>query len=245
MKDNQAICRHRAAVLAPFNDSLTPQERTEKAIELSQLVTKIATYIICHTIVDYQEQLKQDERLSIAHAILQRVTTTHMCNHKLTVEGLAYEYRGQQFQLHEAYKTMGLTRSVYEHLAMFYFLYEHPKTNQERDAAWEAWQKDERSIPYSQAWRFLFRNREMAQLYHHLSIHCHPAYAGLQQFQSQDSSDNGADGIPLHLSSCFLAYLCRLFLKQISHGDDIVRREFSAQELSLFRTLSQLPNVEK
>ena len=126
-------------LLAPFNDEVPAKQRTETAIAMSELVMKIATHIICHTLVDYQEQLS-DERLSVAHAFLQRVTSTHLCNHKLTTEGIVYEYLGQPFLLPEEYKTLTLTRTAYEHLAMFYFLFERPKSEAERDVVWKYWQ---------------------------------------------------------------------------------------------------------
>ena len=126
-------------IMAPLNEELPPRQRTEAAIRLSELVMQIVTHVICHIIVDFQEQLK-DERLSVAHAFLQRATSTHLCNHKLTTEGIVMEYQGQSFALHEEYKTMTLTRSVYEHLAMFYYLYEQPRNAEERDIIWKYWQ---------------------------------------------------------------------------------------------------------
>lgn len=228
-----------AEVLVPFDDKQSPERRMEVTLRLSDLVMRIATYVICRAIVD-GETLLQDERLSTAHAILQRVTTTHMCNHKLTAEGIVCEVDGQQFQLHEAYKTMTLTRTVYEHLTMFYFLYEHPQTDDERRQMWDDWQHGVQKIPYSQAWRYLFRNREMAQMYHHLSVHCHPVCEGLTQFQSQSDTSQGDECVPLHLSSCFLASLCSMFVRQLPQGCLSVEQQFTRHELSQFDTLSQL-----
>lgn len=229
-------------VRAPFDESLPPRKRTEIVIELSELVTRIVTHVICHAIVDHEELL-EDERMSVAHAFLQRVTTTHMCNHKLTAEGIVYEFNGQSFHLHEEYKTMTLTRTVYEHLAMFYFLFVHPKTTEERDEVWQNWKsndkKNSQTVPFSQAWKYLYTNSDMRMIYHHLSMHCHPVYDGLVQFQSQSASDEGEDGIPLYLSCSFLAYLCRLFLEMIPNGEDIIKNEFTAYERHLFRAISQ------
>jgi hypothetical protein len=270
----------------------------------------MVTHVICHVIVDYQELLA-DERMSIAHAFLQRVSTTHLCNHKLTSEGLTLEYEGQSFQLNEAYKTMTLTRTVYEHLAMFYFLYEHPKTEEERNIVWNYWKinsrknqladKDDnvldeeeqqevlkeietlreqilsaplekqclsrlaewtkpdsrphngsieffqengvmnvRKVPFAQAWKYLYKTEDMALMYRHLSIHCHPVYNGLVQYQIQPDSDEGDACIPLFLSSSFLAYLCRLFLKMIPQGDEMLSRVFSKDDRYKFKALSQL-----
>ena len=297
--------------MAPLNDQLTPGERRNAAIELSDLVTRIVTYVICHAIVDHEPLLKE-ERMSIAHAFLQRVTTTHMCNHKLTAEGIVFEYGGQTFQLHEEYKTMTLTRSVYEHLAMFYFLYEHPRTDEERTLVWNYWKMnskknllndisseeasaageqqhlqqeleelrsqilssplgrqhfvkladwtrlasqphngtiefftekgkpDVRKVSYTQAWKYLYRTEDMALIYRHLSMHCHPVHSGLVQYQNQSDSDQGDDVIPLYLSSSFLAYLCRLYLKTIPDGKDMLRLGFTEHELSIFHALSRL-----
>ena len=242
-------------VLAPFNEDLPAQKRTEVAIELSELVLRIATHIICHTIVEREELFKK-ERTAIAHAFLQRETSTHMCNHKLTTEGLVYHYNEQAFQLHEEYKTMTLTRSAYEHLAMFYFLYEHPKTEEERNVVWKYWKSNNRKngsievlrvdgkltvrqVPFSQAWKYLYRSEEMAMLYRHLSMHCHPVYSGLVQYQNQTLEDQGEDAIPLHLSSSFLAYMCKMFLKLIPQGEEILKHDFTPRELFIFRALSQ------
>jgi len=295
-------------VQAPFDEELQPEQRTQTAIMLSELIIKIATHIICHTLVDNQEQLKE-ERVSIALAFLQRVTTTHMCNHKLTAEGIVYEFNGQSFQLHEEYKATTLTRSAYEHLVMFYFLYEHPKTPAERDMVWKYWQLcsknslldyhaagdadgqrqlqeeietlrnemlstpigrqcyhkldewtkigthpsngsieffvnngnyDVRRVSYSQAWRYLFANEDMMLLYRHLSLHSHPVYNGLLQYQYQSLNDQGDDGIPLHISSSILAYLCQLFLKLVPHGDDMIKQSFSLHEQRILRAMARL-----
>ena len=302
-------------VLAPFNEELPAQKRTEMAIELSELTLRIATHIICHTIVEHEELFKE-ERTAIAHAFLQRETSTHLCNHKLTTEGLAYKYKEQVIQLHEEYKTMTLTRSAYEHLAMFYFLYKHPRTVVEREVVWKYWQinskknlldfradgddttseeqeraqqeiqqlrteilnfhlnraclkkldewtkpesravngsvefynhegwRDVRRVPFSQAWKYLYSSEDMTLLYRHLSMHSHPVYDGLVQYLSQSTEDQGEDAIPLHLSSSFLAYMCKLFLQLIPHGEEIIRRDFSAHELAVFHALSQLQSPQ-
>ena len=111
-----------AIVSAPLNDKLAPKQRFRSSLELSDLVVKMAVYIIGHTLIDFEDQLK-DERLSAASAFLQRVMSTHICNHKLTKEGIEYQFGDEVFRLHEEYKTMTLTRSVYEHLTVFYFLF--------------------------------------------------------------------------------------------------------------------------
>ena len=288
---------------------MSPRQRTQTAIDRSALSLKIATYVICHTLVECQELLAADERLSTAHAFLQRATSTHLCNHKLTTEGLVYEFRGQPFELHEEFKTMTLTRSVYEHLAMFFFLFEHPHNDEEREIVWKYWQLNSKKsqldfspagdaeerkgeieemralrkailqsrigrecaqkldewtaietpastgalecfrrggrydvlrVSYSLAWRYLFHNDEMALLYSHLSMHCHPVFSGLVQYQNQATADEGDDAIPLYFSACFLAYLCRLFLRLVPGGDAIVSNEFSADDLRLFAALSHI-----
>ncbi len=253
--DNTRLNTGKSIVRAPFDETLPAEVRTQACIELSEIVTRMVTYVICHTIVNNQELFK-DERMSIAHAFLQRMTSTHMCNHKLTTEGIVYKVGGEEFQLHEEYKTMTLTRTVYEHLAMFYFLYEHPKSTEERDIVWKSWQTngkinlleyDEegkgevKQVSYSQAWKYLFDSKDMALLYRHLSMHCHPVYQGLVQYQSQSVQDQGEDAIPLYLSSCFLAYMCRLFLKLLPEGGQILKGEFEQRELYVFERLSQTP----
>jgi hypothetical protein len=289
-------------IMEPFDEGLSPRERLERCLELSALVAKMATFIIAHTIVDYEEQLAADERLSVASAFLQRVTSTHLCNHKLTKEGIEYRFRGEVFHLHEEFKTMTLTRSVYEHLAMFYFLYKHPKSAEESTVVWNYWKinsrktlldinaedeeiealrreifatrlghwchkkldewtspakptqngsiefykfqgkTDVRRVAYSQAWKFLYETDDMAQLYRHLSMHCHPLQTGLLQYQTQTVTDEGNDGIPLYLSAGFLAYLCRLYLSLMPDVAMKFNDEFSDQERSVLKALAQLPN---
>lgn len=234
-----------AIVSAPLNDKLAPKQRFRSSLELSDLVVKMAVYIIGHTLIDFEDQLK-DERLSAASAFLQRVMSTHICNHKLTKEGIEYQFGGEVFRLHEEYKTMTLTRSVYEHLTVFYFLFIHPKTDEERELAWTNWKtnnkehEDDWRVSYSKAWQYLFRNREMAQLYAHLSMHSHPVYNGLLQYQSQAQTDEGYDGIPLYLSTCFLAYLCRLFLQLIPDCAKQFEQDFTPHDRQVFVRLSQL-----
>lgn len=294
-------------VRAPFDETLQPQQRTAICIQLSELMVRIATHIVCHTLVDYQDLLDH-ERLSVAHAFVQRVTTTHLCNHKLTAEGLVLEYQGQPFELHEEYKTMMLTRSVYEHLAMFYFLYQHPRTVGERDIVWRYWKinskknllsdedhdnplrqrlvadieqlrteiltspigqqchkkldewtsltcrpsngsleftgktghYDVRRLNYSQAWRYLFGNSDLEPFYRQLSLHCHPVYHGLLQFQEQATDDQGSDGIPLYFSCRFLARLCHLFLKLLPDHSQLLHGAFTPREQQLFHALADI-----
>ena len=284
-----------ALVAAPLNEELRPEERLESCLMLSDLVVRMVTHVICHVIVDYEEQL-QAERLSVANAFLQRVTSTHLCNHKLTREGITFEYNGQAFDLHEEYKTMTLTRSVYEHLVWNYWKINSKKnlldyaaddngtaTDEQRQAEteiealreeifstetgrtckrrldeWtsigkptqngciEFYRKDGRlevrRVSYNQAWKYLFDKEGMALLYRHLSMHCHPIYNGLLQYQTQAESDEGYDGMPLYLSCCFLTHLCKLFLRLIPGGNKMLRQAFSEQERYVFNTLSQLPD---
>ena len=249
-----------ALVVAPVNDKLLPEQRFESSLTLSELVVRMVTFVICHVIVDYGERLK-DERMSVASALLQRVTSTHLCNQKLTQEGIVMQYEGEEFELHDEYRTMTLTRSVYEHLVMFYFLYQHPKSEEERNLVWNYWKTNSmkngcveavreggklniKQVSYNQSWKYLFDKDEMMLLYRHLSIHCHPVYDGLMQYQNQAQSDEGYDGIPLYLSSCFLAYMCRMFLRMIPNGNKLLRQHFSKQELKAFNALAQLPDEE-
>lgn len=281
----------------------------------------VATYIICHTAVDHQDRLLSDERFSIALAFLERATTTHLCNHKLTSEGIVYEYQGEPFRLKEEYKTITLTRSVYEHLAMFYFLYEHPRTVVERDIVWKYWLinsklgklgaykgKDPQilgeirttreeikhlrqeilatpvgqacgkelqrlissnntqtgslqirrhgekyllqRLSFSQAWRWLYPEADgddglLSLEYRYLSMHSHPVYDGLLQYQSQTDVTDDDEQESLFFSSCFLARLCSLFLHQIPQGEQLLAHRFSREEQFAFYALAQMKGVGK
>jgi hypothetical protein len=100
---------------------------------------------------------------------------------------------------------------------------------------------DVRRVTYSQAWRFLYHDKEMTLLYNYLSMHCHPVYDGLRQYLQQTDGENGHEvGYPLYFSCCFLAHLCRLFLKLIPDGEGMVAREFSGDDLYLFQKLSHV-----
>ena len=99
-----------------------------------------------------------------------------------------------------------------------------------------------RRVSYNQAWKYLFDKEGMTLLYRHLSMHCHPIYNGLLQYQTQAESDEGYDGMPLYLSCCFLTHLCKLFLRLIPGGNKMLRQAFSEQEWYVFNTLSQLPD---
>lgn len=247
---DKAISSAWKLVKAPLTEGVSSEERTDVTAQLSQLVVSVATHVICHTLVDYAGLLN-DERISIAHAFLQRATSTQMCNQKLTEEGLVFRYKGEEFPLQEQYKTMTLTRSVYEHLVVFFFLFEYPHTGAESEHIWKYWKrtglievKDDdgkrERLSYSKAWKYLFANEEMSLMYRHLSMHCHPIYAGLEQYQSQSATDEENDWLPLYLSSCFLAYLCRLFLKLIPKGDEVVKRGFSMREQAVFYAMSNI-----
>ena len=97
-------------------------------------------------------------------------------------------------------------------------------------------------MSYNQAWKYLFDKEGMTLLYRHLSMHCHPIYNGLLQYQTQAETDEGYDGMPLYLSCCFLTHLCKLFLRLIPGGNKMLRQAFSEQERYVFNTLSQLPD---
>ena len=122
---------------APFLDSLSDDIKRNVVIELSDFVTKVATTIIYY-ITDKYHNVNLSEKQCVANAFLQRATIYHKCNHKLTLEGIHSERDGYLLQLSDEYKTIPLTRSVYEHLAMFYYLFEFPK-GYEKDIIWNSW----------------------------------------------------------------------------------------------------------
>jgi hypothetical protein len=146
---------------------------------------------------------------------------------------------------------MTLTRTVYEHLVVFFFLFKYPLTGEESEMIWKHWKrtgqiglktkdgKRER-VPYAQAWKYLFANEELSSLYRNMSLHCHPLYNGLKEYQYQSAEEEENGWVPLYLSSCFVAYLCRLFLKLIPHGDEVVKGGFSMREQAVFYALSNI-----
>ena len=127
-----------ASAVAPLNEDIPYIDREKVAFELSDFVSGIASKLIYY-ISESPKYKKMSEKENIAFAFLQRASINHKCNHKLTREGICSERYGFQIPISDGYKTIPLTRSVYEHLAMFYYLFEYPESQEESKLIWDSW----------------------------------------------------------------------------------------------------------
>ena len=122
----------------PIMGKLPDSEMRKIVLDLSSLVIKISNWIIYYTLHHLQESLKS-EKNNVAFAFIQRATISHICNHKLSSEGITTERYGKQCSVVDEYKTMPLTRSVYEHLAMFYYLFGFSDNSHQQEVIWNSW----------------------------------------------------------------------------------------------------------
>lgn len=127
-----------ASATAPLNDEIPYIDRERIAFELSDFVFKIASELI-YSVSDSPRLKEFSDKEKVAFAFLQRATINHKCNHKLTREGICSERDGFQIPIRDGYKAIPLTRSVYEHLAMFYYLFEYPESQEESKLIWDSW----------------------------------------------------------------------------------------------------------
>lgn len=268
---------------APMCGNLPDSEKRIIILDLSRIVTHVANQIIYYTL-DHLAQSLKDEQNNVAYAFLQRATSFHISNHKLSFEGITTERHGKVCKLEDEYKTMPLTRSVYEHLAMFYYLFSYTNDKHQREIIWSSWilvsEKNRtkgnlpefeaerqtankriedlkkaihnndlskkcvksqidgclkgnavftvikdgdkyitKKLSYDTAWQYLYsKSIDLALNYGYFSMHSHPTYIGLSQFYSQQEHIE----YPLYESCHFLAYLCRLFMKQLQIDRNII-----------------------
>ena len=122
----------------PIEGNISDSVKRKIVLDLSFFVMKLANKIIYYTLDNLQESLNTESN-KIAFAFMQRSAIFHICNHKLSLEGITTERHGKQCHLVDEFKTMPLTRSVYEHLAMFYYLFDFPDNSSQRDIVWKSW----------------------------------------------------------------------------------------------------------
>ena len=127
-----------AYAASPMYGDLSDIKKREIVFDLSNIVIKIANQIIYYTL-DHLSQSLQDEQNNVAYAFLQRATSFHISNHKLSYDGINTIRHEKVCKLEDEYKTMPLTRFVYEHLAMFYYLFNYTKDKNQREIIWNSW----------------------------------------------------------------------------------------------------------
>ena len=290
----------------PIEGNISDSVKRKIVLDLSFFVMKLANKIIYYTLDNLQESLNTESN-KIAFAFMQRTAIFHICNHKLSLEGITTERHGKQCHLVDEFKTMPLTRSVYEHLAMFYYLFDFPDNSSQRDIVWKSWLigskknllkdndpvfkkerqkakeeiKDLKSalrnnklvercisnpkgqfenclksnmifsvnknrneyvaekLTYDKAWKYLYGETvNMSLTYSYLSLHSHPTYNGFLEFNSQDSNIE----FPLYESCFYLAYLCRLFMKQLKIDENVIVGSFTQHEQGVYSYLSNANN---
>ena len=290
----------------PVTADFPDMEKRKIVLDLSSLVLKISNRLIFYTLDNLQESLKSEQNY-VAFAFLQRSTIFHICNHKLSLEGINTERNGKSYSIVDEYKTVPLTRSVYEHLAMFYYLYDYSDNRYQREVIWNSWLlgskknllkgnltefKTERleaksdvdeiykslrrnvlvekclsnpngqceyclnsnsifsiikkgdkyvaeKLTYDKAWKYLYGEKvNLSLTYNLLSLHSHPTYIGLSQFNNQKYNIE----IPLYDSCHFLSYLCRLFIKQLHIDKKIITESLTERERGIFSLLSNENN---
>lgn len=291
-----------ASATAPLNDDIPYIDREKIAFELSDFVSSFASELIYY--ISESPQFKEmSEKEYVAFAFLQRATINHKCTHKLTREGICSERYGFQLPITDEYKTIPLTRSVYEHLAMFYYLFEYPESQEESKLIWNSWyigskknfqrcgdemHKVEREkarkevealkqsilsselaqkclsegkakkehllrgdifsirmrgdnclyekLTYDKAWKFLYNdNADLMLLYPYLSLLSHPTYNGLSWLYNQNRRENEYS---MYLSCNFLACLCRLFMKNMNIGEEVITKNFTQRQYGMYKFLS-------
>lgn len=122
----------------PIYGNIPDSDKRMIVFDLSSFVMKISNQIIYYTLDNLEKSLRIEQN-GVAFAFLQRAAIFHICNHKLSKEGITIERHKKQCTLVDEYKTMPLTRSVYEHLAMFYYLFFYSESSNQLDIIWKSW----------------------------------------------------------------------------------------------------------
>ena len=125
-----------AAVLAPLQDKLSLEDRLTVANICAQSTLSISMSLL-QEVIDRKTKFAESEM--IAGSFLQKAMSDHLCNIKLTNEGLQIIQNGQMRHIIDNYKTIPYTRSLYELLCMFYFLFERPKSQEEKTIVMDCW----------------------------------------------------------------------------------------------------------
>ena len=121
-----------------ISETLSHREKRMIVIDLSLFVMRLSQQLIFYTQDNKKDLLKSEEDY-VAFSFLQRSSISHICNYKLSFEGITAERYGIEFPILDEYKTMSLTRSLYEHLAMFYYLFCYSDNANQQEIIWSSW----------------------------------------------------------------------------------------------------------
>src|SRR5574344_583923 len=72
----------------PAQDIASDSLKNKLIFDLSSFVTKISNNIISYTLTHLKDSLSSEQN-NVAFAMLQRATICHICNHKLSKEGIS------------------------------------------------------------------------------------------------------------------------------------------------------------
>ena len=122
----------------PVQDVASDSLKNKIIFDLSSFVTKISNNIISYTLTYLKDSLSSEQN-NVAFAMLQRATISHICNHKLSKEGISIRKGDKVYTITDEYKTMPLSRSVYEYLVMFYYLFQYADNQDQREFIWNSW----------------------------------------------------------------------------------------------------------
>ena len=122
----------------PVQDVASDSLKNKIIFDLSSFVTKISNNIISYTLTYLKDSLSSEQN-NVAFAMLQRATISHICNHKLSKEGISIRKGDKISTITDEYKTMPLSRSVYEYLVMFYYLFQYADNQDQREFLWNSW----------------------------------------------------------------------------------------------------------
>ncbi len=122
----------------PVQDVASDSLKNKIIFDLSSFVTKISNNIISYALTHLKDSLSSEQN-NIAFAMFQRATISHICNHKLSKEGISIRKGDKISTITDEYKTMPLSRSVYEYLVMFYYLFQYADNQDQREFLWNSW----------------------------------------------------------------------------------------------------------
>jgi len=122
----------------PIQGDASDSMKNKIIFDLSSFVTKISNNIISYTLTHLKDSLSSEQN-NVAFAMFQRATISHICNHKLSKEGISIRKGDKVFTITDEYKTMPLSRSVYEYLVMFYYLFQYADNQDQREFIWNSW----------------------------------------------------------------------------------------------------------
>ena len=137
--DNENFLSGATYAASPLiSETLSHREKRMIVIDLSLFVMRLSQQLIFYTQDNKKDLLKSEEDY-VAFSFLQRSSISHICNYKLSFEGITAERYGIEFPILDEYKTMSLTRSLYEHLAMFYYLFCYSDNANQQEIIWSSW----------------------------------------------------------------------------------------------------------